>query len=398
MIRKEFIQTLREPRMRMMLFMPPLIQLLIFGFAVNLDVDSARIAWMDQDRTPESRELLSEFEGSGRFAIVATPQGEKEMQGLLDRSKVDGVVRVLPGFAHDLERGRTTSVQVLLDGTNSNTASIVSGYAGQTILRYSSEVMDRRQRDKLVAGTMASGGPLHAAVPQVDRATRVWFNPDLRSRNYFVPGVVVNIIMLVTLSLTAMAIVREKEIGTMEQLMVTPIRPVELILGKTLPFVLIGFWDLVLIVGASLLIFHVPFAGQLRNAVPGGVFLHPDQAGRGPVHLHGFKNAAAGQHVDVPVLPAVHDAEWIRVPDSQHAHRGAVFHVSRSDALLSGDRARHFPERLGLCSPMAANAGAGRFRSGGAGVERTALPQAIGLDAAGSCASISRVRTHRLIS
>src|ERR1700685_2505117 len=262
MIRKEFIQTFREPRMRMMLIMPPLIQLLIYGFAVNLDVDSARIAWMDQDRPPESRELLSEFEGSGRFAIIATPQGEKEMQGLLDRGKVDGVVRILPGFGHDLERGRTTSVQVLLDGTNSNTTSIVSGYAGQTILRYSSEVMDRRQRDKQVAGTMASHGPMHAAVPQVDAQTRVWFNPDLRSRNYFVPGVVVNIIMLVTLSLTALAIVREKEIGTMEQLMVTPIRPIELMLGKTLPFALVGLIDTAVVIVAALLLFDVLFRGN----------------------------------------------------------------------------------------------------------------------------------------
>src|SRR5580692_7229337 len=170
----------------------------------------------DADHASESRELLSEFEGSGRFQILATPRGEKEMQDLLDRSKVDGVVRVLPGFAHDLERGRATSVQVLLDGTNSNTASIVSAYAGQTILRYSSEVMEQRQRAQLVGATMASRGPMHAAVPQVDAQTRVWFNPDLRSRNYFVPGVVVNIVMLVTLSMTAMAIVREKEIGTME--------------------------------------------------------------------------------------------------------------------------------------------------------------------------------------
>src|SRR5262249_2234459 len=123
------------------------------------------------------------------------------------------------------------------------------------------KAMNSRQRAKLVAATMASG-PLHAAVPEVETRTRVWFNPDLRSRNYFVPGVVVNIIMLVTLSMTAMAIVREKEIGTMEQLMVTPLRPVELILGKTLPFVLIGFWDMLLVVGASLLIFRVPFAGN----------------------------------------------------------------------------------------------------------------------------------------
>lgn len=262
MIRKEFIQVLREPRMRVMLFLPPLIQLLIYGFSVNLDVDSARIAWMDQDRTPESRELESQFIGSGRFAIVATPTGEGEMQELLDRGKVDGVVRVLPGFARDVERGRPTSVQVLLDGTNSNTASIVSSYAGLTIARYASEVMNQRQKDKLVAGTMASQGPIGAAVPTVEPQTRVWFNPDLKSRNYFIPGVVVNIIMLVTLSLTALAIVREKEIGTMEQLMVTPLRPAELILGKTLPFVAIGFWDMILVVSAALLIFHVPFAGN----------------------------------------------------------------------------------------------------------------------------------------
>src|ERR1700751_2290862 len=126
MIRKEFRQTVRDARMRAMLFLPPLIQLLIFGFAVNLDVEQARLAWMDQDHTPESRELLSEFEGSGRFSVIATPSSETEMQGLLDRGTVDGVIRVLPGFAHDINRGRTTAVQVLLDGTNSNTASIVS--------------------------------------------------------------------------------------------------------------------------------------------------------------------------------------------------------------------------------------------------------------------------------
>src|SRR5215471_15809134 len=103
MIRKEFIQALRDPRMRSMLFIPPLLQLLIFGFAVNLDVDNARIAWMDQDRTPESRELLSEFEGSGRFSIGATPTSDAQMQALLDRGRVDGVIRILPGFARDIQ-------------------------------------------------------------------------------------------------------------------------------------------------------------------------------------------------------------------------------------------------------------------------------------------------------
>jgi ABC-2 type transport system permease protein len=261
-MRKEFIQVARDPRMRAMLFMPPLIQLLIFGYAANLDVNTAKIAWMDQDHTPESRELLSEFQGSGRFIIVAEPDNEAQMQRLLDRAAVDAVVRVLPGFARDVERGRATSVQVLLDGTNSNTASIVSNYAAQTIGRYSSEVMAQLSRSKMVAGTMAAGGAVRPAVPQIVARTRVWFNPDLKSRNYFIPGVVVNIITLVTMMLTAMAIVREKEIGTMEQLMVTPIRPMELILGKTLPFVLVGLWDMLLVVAASLLIYHIPFAGN----------------------------------------------------------------------------------------------------------------------------------------
>ena len=257
-IRKEFRQMLRNPQMRAMLFLPPLIQLLIFGYAVNLDVNQAQIAWMDEDRSPQSRELLSRFQGSGLFDVLATPTSQGEMQDLLDRSTVDGVVRVLPGFAKDLERGRSTDIQILLDGTDSNSAQLVSGYAGQVIARFTSDMMGQRQRERLVA----SGTPVNAAIPRVVAEPRVWFNPELKSRNYFVPGVIVNIIMLVTLSLTALALVREKEIGTMEQLMVTPIRPVELILGKTLPFVMIGFWDMLLVMAAALLVFKVPFAGN----------------------------------------------------------------------------------------------------------------------------------------
>ena len=262
MIRKEFRQTLREPRMRAMLIMPPLIQLFIFGYAANLDVNTATIAWMDQDHTPQSRALFSELQGSGRFNIAAEPSSETEMQDLMDRSKVEAVIRVAPGFARDIERGRPTSVQVLLDGTNSNSASIISGYAGQSIAIFSSKIMAQHQRDKQVGGTMAAGGAVGINVARLVAEPRVWFNPELKSRNYFVPGVIVNIIMLVTLSLTTMAIVREKEIGTMEQLMVTPIRPAELILGKTLPFVVIGFADMILVFAASLLVFRVPFAGS----------------------------------------------------------------------------------------------------------------------------------------
>jgi ABC-2 type transport system permease protein len=257
-IKKEFRQVLRNPQMRAMLVLPPLIQLLVFGYAVNLDVNHARIAWMDEDRTQESRALLSQFEGSGLFEVLATPASPAEMQRLLDTSTVNGVVRVLPGFARDLKRGDTGGVQILLDGTDSNSAQLVSSYSAQAIGKFTADVMNERQRAKLVA----AGAPVSAAIPRVIAEPRVWFNPELKSRNYFVPGVIVNILMLVTLSLTTMAIVREKEIGTMEQLMVTPIRPSELILGKTLPFVVIGFWDLLLVMSAALLFFRVPFQGS----------------------------------------------------------------------------------------------------------------------------------------
>ena len=260
MLRKEFIQALREPRMRVLLFLPPLLQCIIFGYAVNLDVDHARIAWMDMDRTPESRDLRDRFEGSGRFDVVAMPANEEQVQSVLDRGQAQAVVRVLPGFARDLARGRGAGVQVLVDGTNSNTASLILSYGGQIIAKYSSDAMGLQQNRRVL--TRSPNSAVNASVPQVTARSRVWFNPDLYSRNYFVPGVVANIIMMVTLMLTALAIVREKEIGTMEQLMVTPLRPMELMLGKTLPFAVVGLVDVTLVTTLALVLFHVPFNGS----------------------------------------------------------------------------------------------------------------------------------------
>jgi ABC-2 type transport system permease protein len=261
-IRKEFRQTLREPRMRMVLVGPPLVQLIVFGFAVNLDVEDCRLGWMDLDRTAESRALRAAFEGSPNFRVAATPVAEEEVRELMDHGSVQAVVRVLPGFGRDIDRGTTAQVQLLVDGTNSNTASVISGYASRVVAEFGNKLQERQQRARLVGRTAQAGGPVNLDMPALQARSRVWFNEDLLSRNYFVPGVVVNIIALVTLMLTAMAIVREKEIGTMEQLMVTPIRPPELILGKTLPFALVGFLDVLLITGAALLVFRVPFRGS----------------------------------------------------------------------------------------------------------------------------------------
>jgi ABC-2 type transport system permease protein len=262
-VRKEFFQTIRDPRTRALLFGPPLLQLILFGYAVNLDVENARTAWMDMDRTPESRELLAALQSSRYFRVTAAPGSDKDVEELMDHGRVQAVFRILPGYARDIKRGTGASVQILVDGTNSNTASIVAGYAAQIIAAEANRLRATEQNPQLVLRTAAMGGPPPSVIPVLTAQSRVWFNPDLRSRVYFVPGVIVNIIALVTIMLTAMSIVREKEIGTMEQLMVTPVRPLELIIGKLLPFAVVGIIEVALVIVAARLIFSVPIRGNI---------------------------------------------------------------------------------------------------------------------------------------
>lgn len=259
-ILKELRQTFREPRLRIMLIVPPVLQLVVFGFAVNMDVDNIRLAWMDGDQTPESRELVAGFQGSGRFQVVATPGNDEAVRRLLDSGKAAAALTVLPGFAEDLRRGHPAHVQVIIDGTNSNTASLVSSYAAEILSSFSQTEQGRQRNMQMLVRDVRA--PANFAAPSVIPVTRVWFNPDLKSRFYFVPGVLVNIIMIITVMLTAMAIVREKEIGTMEQLMVTPVRPIELMLGKTLPFAAVGVGQVILVTTAALVVFQVPFRGS----------------------------------------------------------------------------------------------------------------------------------------
>ena len=251
MLRKELLQTVREPRMRFLLIVPPIVQLLLFGYAVNLDLENTRIAWFDRDETPHSRDLRAAFSGSGAFTITQEPADDRNAQLLLDRGEVQAVIAVLPGFARKLERREQAAVQVQVDGSNSNTATLVSNYATEIIGDFASK--------------------FRLGEPRVVPRSRVWFNEELKSRNYFVPGVLVNLIMVITVMLTSLAIVREKEIGTMEQLMVTPIRPIELIIGKTVPFAMIGIFQLVLTTSVALLVFRVPFRGSFLLLLISGI-------------------------------------------------------------------------------------------------------------------------------
>lgn len=254
MLIKEFLQNLRDPRMVRVLFLMPTIQTLIFGYAVTTDVRNVAIAVYDQDNSPESRDLLARFLRSGYFELVQTLNSEQQIVDAMDRGKVRGVVRINQGFSDDLRAGRTAQMQVILDGTDSNTGAVVMNYAGVIVDQYSNEILlDRVQR---TIGAVRQPG-------RVNIQRRAWFNANLESRNFYVPGVIAQIITIITFMLTSMAIVREKEIGTMEQIIVTPIRPFEFILGKTAPFAIISFAIVLIITAVGVFWFGVPIRGSL---------------------------------------------------------------------------------------------------------------------------------------
>ncbi len=260
-LKKEIRQSLRDPKLRGAMFIPPILQMLIFGFAVSLDVNDVKLGWLDMDNTEQSRALLRKFQGTPYFTLTGVALDEKQAQAMLDTGTAEAVVRIPSNFGADVSRMKQTEVQVLVDGSNSNTAAIIGNYATGVISGYNAETLVSQRKARLVESTR--NGPVRLVVPSVEAETRVWFNPDLKSRNYFIPGILVNIIMIVTLNMTAMSIVREKEIGTMEQIMVTPIRPIELMIGKTLPFALVGFIDSIFVTVIALLLFRVPFRGSV---------------------------------------------------------------------------------------------------------------------------------------
>ncbi len=254
MLIKEFIQILRDPRMRTVIFVMPLVQTLVFGYAVTTDVTRIPTAIFDLDNSRASRELTARFTGSGYFDVAAYVDREDQARDLVDHGTVKAVLQMNKGFGDDLRAGRTAAVQVIVDGTDSNTAGIVLNYAGQIAGRFSETVLQTR----IIRATGAPATPARVTVE-----TRAWFNENLESRNFYVPGVIVLIVTLVTLMLSSMAVVREKEIGTIEQIMVTPIKQAEFILGKTLPFALIGFADVALVTVMAAYWFDVPVRGSL---------------------------------------------------------------------------------------------------------------------------------------
>lgn len=250
---KEFIQALRDKRKRAFLIGPPLIQLFMFGYVATMDVNQIATAFYDLDRSQESRELAQRLEASGYFYLKYAPESEREIQELMDRGNVLCAIQINRGFASDVKKGVQTTIQVIVDGTDSNTAMVAMNYASQIIAAY---------------GKALSPQPQISAA-NIEFRPRVWYNPELRSRNYNVPGIIAFIIMLTCLMMTSMAVVREREVGTMEQLMVTPIKPIELMLGKTIPFAIIAYFQMIFITVVGMLWFRIPIKGAFSLLVLG---------------------------------------------------------------------------------------------------------------------------------
>ncbi len=254
MLIKEFIQVFRDPRMRTVIFVIPCIQTIVIGYAVTLDVRDVPTAIYDLDNTADSRELTARFVRSGYFRVVEYVDNEQRARELIDRGQASVVLHMNRGFSEDLRGGRTAQLQVIVDGTDSNTAGIVLSYAARITSALSEQILIGRF-DRLAG--------FHRDANLVDLRSRAWFNENLESRNYFVPAVIVVVVTLVTLLLTSMAVVREKEIGTMEQIMVTPITAAEFVLGKTVPFALIGLADVLIVTLVGALWFQVPIRGNI---------------------------------------------------------------------------------------------------------------------------------------
>lgn len=249
LLTKELIELRSDPRLFGIVIMAPIIQLFVLGYAATTDVADVPLLVADGDRSAESRRLIDRFDASANFYIVDVVTGGAAVEQHLEHGTAWMALTIPPGFGTDVASGRPTKVQVIADGTDSNSTSVALGYARSVVASYSAE----RSALRVPGGVRAA---------PIDADVRVWFNPRLESREFMVPGILALLLLVVTTNLSAMAIVREREVGTLEQLNVTPLARWELIVGKLLPYALIGMIDVVLVTVVAVFWFEVPFLGS----------------------------------------------------------------------------------------------------------------------------------------
>ena len=249
---KEMRQILRDRRTLLILLFIPAFFLLLYGYALSFDIRNVRLAVQDQDRSTQSRDLVSAFVNSGYFQLVGYEDSDAALARLVDEGKVRAILSIPADFERDLRLKRPVTVQVVIDGDNANTASTVTGYARTLIAEYGAVQM------QALLSTPGSRLP----TPVVIVEPRIWYNPQLRSALFLVPGLIAYISMITAVVSTALSVVREKERGTMEQVRMAPVGPVAYILGKTLPYLVISFTSAVLIVLAAMVLFDMPMRGS----------------------------------------------------------------------------------------------------------------------------------------
>ena len=248
---KELIELRQDPRLFGIVVLAPILQLFMLGYAATTDVRNVPVVVADADRSAASRDLIARFEASPNFTVIGIVTGINEIDPYLERGRAWMALSIPAGYGETLGAGRPETVQVVADGSDANSTNIGLGYATSLIAAYAQQL----------AGARASGGG--GAGGGIDARVRVWFNARLESRDFMIPGVLALLLMMITTNLSAMGIVREKELGTLEQLNVTPLKRWELVLGKLLPYALVGMIDVFLVMGVALLWFQIPLRGSI---------------------------------------------------------------------------------------------------------------------------------------
>ncbi len=267
-IAKEFRQILRDNRMKMMLFGAPVLMLVIFGYAVNTDVVNIRMAVLDSSRSSESRSFVEKFTSSGYFLYTAAVESPDNGAELLDRGEVDIFINIPYNFAENLKRGKQSQVQIIVDGSDSSRSSVILAYISQITSDYSGRFLE----DKVMISMRNRGTGVAISAGGVVLEERSLFNPELKSRNFFLPGVLGLLVALITIMMTSMSVVKERESGTIEQIIVSPVKPAEFVAGKTLPFAIVGFIDIIVITFVTIVWFRVPFNGSFLLLILCGGF------------------------------------------------------------------------------------------------------------------------------
>ena len=359
---KEFLELRKDPKLFGIVVIGPILQLTLLGYAATTDVRDVPVVVADGDRSSQSRDVIARFDASRNFNVIDVVATSSDVEPFLEHGEASLALSIPAGYGADVASGTPVTLQVIADGSDSNSTTVALGYATSLLGSYTQELLEARS---IVVQPDAGGAPRAAGIePRI----RVWFNPQLESRHFMIPGVLALVLLVVTANLASMAIVREKELGTLEQLNVTPLRRWELVVGKLLPYGLIAMVDVL-----------VPDSAprQLSAAARDEPALRPLHARARTVHFDDLRDAAAGDDDGDLLLPDADDLPLgVHLPDREHAGGDARGDLSDTAALLSGDRAGDLSEGDRAGPVVAPGGSAGRLGDRRAFTGRGAQPEA----------------------